>query len=377
MRHFPHARFLLSATVLVAAAIQAGAQAADNSVRMNQIQIVGTHNSYHAGLTPGVAKLLQQKNPKAFAALNYTHPSLTTQLNAGVRQLEIDVFADAHGGLYAHPYMEKMVAAAGLPADPPYDPGHVMNKPGFKVMHVQDIDQRSVCEPFTACLQEVRAWSKAHPGHLPVFLLIETKEHKLKVDFPTVTPEPFTPAVFDALDAEIRSVFAADELVTPDTVRSGEPTLNAAIRAGHWPTLAAARGKIVFLMDQRPMGPVYTQGHPNLEGRVLFTNAVPGAPGAAFTEENDGTPEAIDALVRQGYLVRTRTDADTVQARTDDTRRRDAVMASGAQILSTDYPKGEVAPSGFVVAFPGGTLARCNPVLKPAACFEKAMQPAP
>jgi hypothetical protein len=349
---------------------------ADGSVRINQIQIVGTHNSYHAGLPPSAAKLLQEKNPKVFDALNYSHPSLTTQLNKGVRQMEIDVFADPNGGLYAHPYIEKLVAQAGLPPDPPYDADGVMDKPGFKVMHVQDIDQRSVCEPFTACLSEVRAWSKAHPDHLPVFLLIETKQSPLKEKmFPSVQPIPFTPAIFDALDAEIRSVFSPEELLTPDDVRGSYATLNAAVRAGQWPTLSKAHGKIVFLMDQRPMEAVYTEGHPSLQGRILFTNAVPGKPDAAFTEANDFTPEAIDTLVRQGYLVRTRTDENTVQARTDDTRRRDAVMASGAQILSTDYPLGEAAKSGYVVEFPGGTLARYNPLNKPADCVDARLQP--
>ena len=352
-----------------------GQAAGDDAVRINQIQVIGTHNSYHAGLTPGVAKLLRQQNPKAFAALDYTHPSLTRQLDGGVRQLEIDVFADSKGGLYAHPYMEKLAAQAGITDDPDPDPNGIMDKPGFKVMHVQDIDQQSVCQPFVACLAEVRAWSKTHPDHLPIFLLIETKQGKLKVDFPTVTPEPFTPAAFDALDAEIRSVFSAKQLITPDQVRGNDATLNAAVRAGRWPTLAAARGKVVFLMDQRPMEAVYTQGHPNLESRVLFTNAVPGAPDAAFTEENDATPEAIDALARQGYLIRTRTDADTVQARSNDTKRRDAVVASGAQILSTDYPKGEPAASGFVVALPGGLMARCNPVAQAPGCSDALLHP--
>ena len=356
---------------------QADGQAADRRVRMNEIQIIGTHNSYHKGLTPGVAAILKKSNPKAFASLNYTHPSLTKQLDSGVRQMEIDVFADTKGGLYAHPYLEKLAAKEGLGPDPDPDPNGIMDKPGFKVMHVQDVDQQSVCEPFTACLEEVRRWSQAHPRHLPVFLLIETKQGRLKVKFPTVTPENFTPAVFDALDKEIRSVFQTDELVTPDDVRGGDKTLNAAIRAGHWPTLAKARGKVVFLMDQRPMESVYTLGHPNLEGRVLFTNAVEGAPDAAFTEENDGSQAEINALVKKGYLVRTRADANTVQARTDDTSRRDTVMASGAQILSTDYPKGEAAPSGYVVQFPGGTLARCNPVLKPSGCSDRDLQPRP
>ncbi len=34
----------------------------------------------------------------------------------------------------------KTVAAAHLPADPEFDPNGIMSKPGFKVMHVQDVD---------------------------------------------------------------------------------------------------------------------------------------------------------------------------------------------------------------------------------------------
>jgi hypothetical protein len=43
-----------------------------------------------------------------------------------------------------------LAAKAGLPADPDFDPAHVMDKPGFKVMHIQDVDYRSVvarCNP--------------------------------------------------------------------------------------------------------------------------------------------------------------------------------------------------------------------------------------
>ena len=345
----------------------------DANVRMNEIQIIGTHNSYHAGFAPSAAKLWQQRNPKIFEELNYSHPSLTTQLDGGVRQLEIDIFADTKGGLYAHPYGQKAIADAGLPADPPYDPDHAMEKPGFKVLHVQDVDYRSRCEPFTACLAEVRAWSKAHPQHLPVFLLIETKGGKLKVNFPTVTPEEWTPQVFNSLDEEIRSVFPESEIITPEDVRGKYATLNEAIRAGNWPTLDKARGKVIFLMDQKNAGPAYLEGHPSLKGRILFTNATPGNPDAAFIEENDGTPDAIDALVKQGYLVRTRSDEPAKQAPVNDTSRRDVVLNTGAQIISTDYPAAEKATSGYVVELPGDTVARCNPVLKPKGCIDSQL----
>ncbi|HXP06847.1 MAG TPA: phosphatidylinositol-specific phospholipase C1-like protein [Acidobacteriaceae bacterium] len=358
--------------VPVLALLSAGCVLAQNDqrVRINQIQVIGTHNSYHSGFAPSAAKLWQQKNPKVFAGLDYRHPSLTAQLDAGVRQLEIDIFADTKGGLYAHPYGETLIAQAGLPADSPFDPQHLMDRPGFKVMHIQDVDYRSACQPFTACLAEVRAWSKAHPRHLPIFLLIETKQGALKVNFPSVTPEAFTPAIFDALDSEIRSVFSAAEIISPDDVRGSYATLNEAVRLQRWPTLGQARGKVMFLMDQKKMGPVYLEGHPSLKGRILFTNADAGTPDAAFIEQNDAPAQAIEALVRQGYLIRARADSDTKQARTNDTARRDAVLASGAQIISTDYPASEAASSGYKVELPGNAVARCNPVLRPQNCVD-------
>jgi Phosphoinositide phospholipase C, Ca2+-dependent len=349
----------------------------DKVVHVNQLQVIGSHNSYHAGFAPSERKHLEMKNPKALRSLDYHHAPLADQLLGGVRQIEIDVFSDAQGGRFAHPAIVREVAAAGLPTDPDFDPQHEMDEPGFKVMHVQDMDERSTCHTFVACLTAVRTWSKQHPQHVPIFILVETKEGGLR-DMPdAVKTEPFTPAVFDALDAEIRSVFKPGEMITPDEVRGNAPTLVEAIHAGGWPTLAKARGRVIFLMDQQHAGPVYTEGHPSLRGRILFTNALPGAPDAAFVEQNNGTREEIDALVKQGYMVRTRTDEGTEQARTNDTTRRDLALASGAQMISTDYPSSEPSSwTTFSVGLPNGLVARCNPVNKPAGCIDNLLEPA-
>ena len=120
---------------------------------------------------------------------------------------------------------------------------------------MQDVDYRSQCEPFRSCLAEVRAWSKAHPHHLPVYLLIETKRGKLNVTLTMVTPEPWTPEVVDSLDNEIRSVFRKNEIVMPEDVRGKYATLNDVICAGAWPALDHARGKVLLLMDQKSAGP--------------------------------------------------------------------------------------------------------------------------
>jgi Phosphoinositide phospholipase C, Ca2+-dependent len=366
------------AAVLMAAT--AGAQAgyaapdSDAQVRINQIQIIGSHNSYHAGLLPGMRAYLGEKKPDALRGLDYAHQPLDKQFDGGVRQIELDIFADSKGGRYAHPAGPALEQAAGVPVDPDGQnfsgaSSEVMMKPGFKVMHVQDLDQHSNCQPFTACLTIVREWSKAHPQHLPIFVLVETKQGK-PLNIPNATtPEPFTAATFDELDREIRSVFSPSEMLTPDDMRGNYVTPNEAARAGKWPTLATARGKVIFLMDQRNVGPLYLEGHPNLRGRVLFTNAAPGEPDAAFTEANDGTEQEIAALVAQGYLVRTRTDADTKEGRSGSKVRREHAMASGAQILSTDYPRAEPAQwTGYSVSFAGSAMARCNPVARNAVC---------
>jgi len=286
-----------------------------------------------------------------------------------VRQIELDIVADSAGGRYAHPAGPRMVAEAGLPRDPPFDPSGVMPRPGFKVMHIPDVDYRSTCLTLVECLQIVRGWSRSHPGHLPVFILIETKQTPEKSKIPLTVPEKFTAKTLDALDAEIRSVFGPEETIVPDDVRGWRRTLEAAVRKDGWPTLAQARGKAVFLLDQKDVSPDYLLGHPALRGRVLFTNSDPGRPDAAFLERNDGPGEEIATLVRQGYLVRTRTDDGTEEARANATARRDAALASGAQILSTDYPASEPAVwTGYRVAFPDGAVARCTPVLAPPGC---------
>ena len=82
-------------------------------------------------------------------------------------------------------------------------------------------------------------------------------------------------------------------------------------------------------------------------------------------------------MVNQGYLVRTRTDEPTEQARTNDTTRRDLALSSGAQMLSTDYPSSEPSPwTKYSVGLPNGLVARCNPVNKPVGCVDGLLEPA-
>jgi hypothetical protein len=161
-------------------------------------------------------------------------------------------------------------------------------------------------------------------------------------------------------------VFTDDEVITHDDVRGDRATLEEAVPAGRWPTLEQAQGKVLFLMDNGGADrDAYRAGRPSLEGRVLFTNATQGSPDAAFVKVNDplGNVAQIQDLVAAGYVVRTRADEPTVQARNGDTTQRDAALESAAQWVSTDYPLPGSSPfSDYYASIPDGAPARCNPV---------------
>ncbi|MGC2656562.1 MAG: phosphatidylinositol-specific phospholipase C1-like protein [Bryobacteraceae bacterium] len=339
-----------------------------NDARMNQIEVLGSHNSYHTGIDPALFAYLKQKYGERMNGLEYSHLPIQQQLDMGLRALEIDVVYDPEGGLYAHPagmQMEKQNHLAGAP----YDPQGLMNKPGFKVIHVPDIDFRSNVYTFQQELALLKAWSDSHPGHLPIPITMNAKDDGLKQPG-FVTPLKFDKAAFDAWDAEILEGLGRDKLITPDDVRGIYPSLEAAVLAHAWPKLSQARGKFFFILDETGEKlDTYVAGHPSLKGRMMFTNSTEGHPEAAFRIVNDPVKDwaYIQYLVRSGYFVRTRADADTVEARKGDySRWRDALI-SGAQVISTDYyvPDRRLR-TGYFVKLPGGGAGRWNTLLLPA-----------
>jgi hypothetical protein len=173
--------------------------------RLNQIQVIGTHNSYHLAPDPAVRALIAAAGRQRADALDYSHRPLAEQFSQlGIRQIELDLYADPEGKLFAEPAARQILRGLGKDPGPDPDPDGRLRKPGMKVLHVPDVDQ--------------------------------------------------------------------------------------------------------------------------------------------------------------GFLVRTRADADTAAARSGDVTQRDKALASGAQFVSTDYPEPDPKLSGYRVGFPGGVVARPNPV---------------
>ncbi len=295
-------------------------QATAAELRINQIQFVGSHNSYKQAMSWHWATLLGWLDADTAQTLDYEHASLAAQLDLGMRVLEIDVF---------------------------YDPQSAT----FPVGHVQLIDMNSHCSPLRACLEQVRRWSDAHPSHIPIWIMFNAKDQPI----PRLPePTPFDARAFDSMDAVLESHW-------------GDRMIRAADISGRqWPTLESSRGKVLFLLDEGDAKQaLYDTGQP----RPMFMNLPEDDPRAAVMVINDPLAEGerIRRLITAGFMVRTRADADTREARSNDTTRRDAAFASGAQAVSTDYyvPAAHF-DSSYVVRLP--TVARCNPVSAQAPC---------
>ncbi len=185
-------------------------------------------------------------------------------------------------------------------------------------------------------------------------LLIEPKDGAIPA-LPT-RPMPFDKAALDAIDAEILSVFDRKQILAPDDVRGASDTLPDALRSRGWPPLDSCRGKVMFALDSEgKLRDLYLDGHPALRGRMLFASVPRTNPAAAWMKRNDPVHgfDDIQSLVRDGFLVRTRADADTRQSRANDPSMRDKALASGAQFVSTDYPEPRPEFSPYCVTLPG------------------------
>jgi hypothetical protein len=109
-------------------------------------------------------------------------------------------------------------------------------------------------------------------------------------------------------------------------------------------------GKVFIVLDGDFNG-IYTKALNTGEDRPMFVYGQPGEPETAFVIRNEpqGKEDEI-RLLTELYMVRTRTDAGTLEARSIDYSRYNAVMKSQAQIITTDYYRADPLLSPFVVS---------------------------
>ena len=290
-------------------------------LRLNQVQIVGTHNSYH--LRPSKEVLASSRGRN----LDYGHAPLRVQLEAGVRSLAIDIYQTIDA---------------------------------FRVLHIPGIDEGSNCETLTECLGEITTWSDHHPDHIPLIIFIEVKNLKQ----PTGDLIPTDIQGMDRLETLLWKQLGDKKLLTPDEVRGDESTVEEAILNNGWPLLDSVRGKFLIVLNAPELlQSYYTDVSPTLKGRAMFVKVDPGRPEAAVVVSNDPTAEQAKDWIRRGYIVRTRVDTGVKEAAENDVTIRDAAFENGSHIITTDFPSPTPHPkTGYVVALPDGKSWRPNPI---------------
>lgn len=170
-----------------------------NDVPLNQISVSGLHNAY------------EQSKSK----------SITKGLDLGAHLLEIDsysTYGNTGGWIVSH-------------SDPLVNDNNCTYTTGSGIFKTTWSNGS-----LRTCLDDLKDWSDAHPGHDPIYLKIELKwGFRSKANM--------GPADLDQLVAKH---LGAENLFKPaDLVGTSYPTLDAAAKAGAWPTWSQLRGKFI------------------------------------------------------------------------------------------------------------------------------------
>ena len=164
----------------------------EGPLRINHIQMKGTHNSYH--VEPLVSPTREYM---------YTHEELNVQASQlGVRQFEIDVWWDIRNGL--------------------------------RVYHNQ-YDSGTTCPTFENCMNTLLEWSDANPNHHTTFIWIEPKDWPEQSTGITTTVQ--MSGILDEIESEIAQFWPRNKTITPADVQGDYPLLSDALANEGWPLL--------------------------------------------------------------------------------------------------------------------------------------------
>ena len=326
--------------------------------KLTDLTYIGSHNSYKRALHPKLMSWLNRIDTKTAETLDYSHPPLTTQLNLGLRLFELDIFYDPEGNLYQDP-----LGDAWLFRDESFSTKHsqALQMPGFKVLHAQDVDFRSHCITLAECLSEMVRFSTENPSHVPIVITFNLKSQTIELPGFTV-PLPFNQTALKALQRTIIDHLGLGRIFRPTELQGRWTSLAAAVENNGWPLIETLRGKFLLVLDESeetlsPYSALLATPGPH----IFFKTPPMGHPDAAILILNDPIQQSVQIrqAVNKGYLVRTRADADTLEARINDSTRRDAAFSSGAQLISTDYYQADPRFEGlYEVRFENGDYVR-------------------
>lgn len=329
------------------------AQEFPDSIPMNEIRVLASHNSYKIQPTARTMKFInrfksvlgEENQPFQLA---YSHIPIPEQLSAyHIRGLELDVYNDPKGGRYFKHRLNFFIPKQRI-REEKYK---ALKEPGFKIIHIPDIDYQTNYLTLSAALEELDAWSLSNPTHAPIFVNIELKGSALGDEagilrfFGFKKAIPFDRTSLNQMDSLFQEKLST--LYTTTEFRANEKTLQSRIKIQGWPTVGAVRGRIFVIIQGSG-----SQHYPTSGGAFVYGNTE--NPDCIFLLYDDPLQyEELTKQMRSSHMIRTRTDAGTIEARANDYSRLTKALEIGAQILSTDYYKKDPNIGPFVIPFVG------------------------
>lgn len=303
-------------------------EAYNNSVKFNEVAFIGTHNSYQKASTSAFKKLYGALDTLSFGAVkaetgDFASETLTNQFNMGIRSIELDIEVDVSG-----------------------------NTVSFITTHSPTLDMTTTCYDFELALKEIKLWSDANSKHLPITIIIEPKT----LFVPTVNLRVLNMKYESELESLIRRVMGSTLLTPADMMRNYD-SLKQMRENDDWMTLKEMQGKVLFLLHPTDITTDYIQLDTSLKTQVMFPTLVYANKdedwaSVLIMNKPEQAVESGDEIIKQDkFIVRTRADQYTAVSETD----RENAFASGAQIISTDYPRHTYSTdSDYIVSFDGG-----------------------
>tara|TARA_Y100001978_G_C23697879_1_gene438742 strand:+ start:1708 stop:2787 length:1080 start_codon:yes stop_codon:yes gene_type:complete len=325
-----------------------------DSLRLNDIRIIASHNSYKKLPHPKVLKFLSkfqdklgnQNNP---AYIDYGHLPFGEQFSDyGVRGVELDVNYDPKGGHYKRRRVNLFIFGQKQRVK-----SASMKHPGFKLLHISDVDFETNYYTLIDGLKDIKKWSDSNPKHIPIFINIEAKgshpaDQSKKLHFLGFKKcIPFDSVAYSLLEDEIASVFDREDVYTPGDFKNSFETIHAKVNAQGWPYLKESLGKVIFILEGNNQK-IYR----SFKCPLMFYYGEEGDLNTAFLLRNN--PEGNEDNIRRAsdrFMIRTRSDAGTKESRNNDFSRWKSAFNSNAQIISTDYYKADLRWSDYKVNF--------------------------
>lgn len=321
-------------------------------IPLNETKIIASHNSYKKAPHKKVLRFLSRYKKKLGPEndpiqIDYNHALLSTQLDSfHVRGFEFDIYNDPKGGHFKKRAINRFILGQSVRSkDKRY------KIPGFKILHIPDVDFQTNYVSFKDALQEIESWSNLHSNHSTIFVNIECKnaspgdESKALRRLGFRRCIPFDSIAYKNIDREIMSTISLEKIYTPAQLKAGFPSIGARLDSIGWPSVEEMQNKIIFILDG------YASEYNSFSSEhLLFYYGDPHHENTAFVIQNDpvGNEERIQSLTTK-FIVRTRADAGTYESRNNDYRRLETVLRSGAQIISTDYYQPDLRWSSYKV----------------------------